>query len=165
MEVVRMGEWKIAERYIDWQDEFDSSHFLMFDYESKCRRLHGHTFKVEVRIWGGLNDQGVIYDFNHLKELTKALDHKVFVPKDSIIGRSWSGRLRVKTKNDDELSFRSDEVVVFDFDNPTSERLAEWFANEIVKRAGSNVRKVQVCVWEDPRSRACVVIEKEGGDE
>lgn len=60
---------------------FDSAHFLN-KYEGKCANLHGHTYKLQVTVSGKLNKQGMVIDFNELKEIINKkivaiFDHKV----------------------------------------------------------------------------------------
>jgi 6-pyruvoyltetrahydropterin/6-carboxytetrahydropterin synthase len=67
----------------------------------KCRRMHGHSFKVEVSVEGDVNpESGWIYDHAQISEamkpLLKLLDHEYL--------------------NDIE-----------GLENPTIERMAQWF--------------------------------------
>ena len=148
--------WKIKdEEYLEWESEFDSAHFLFFDYQSKCRCVHGHTWKVKVFMRGVPNDNGVIFDFNHLSELVRNLDHKLIVPKRAVKGRSWSGKVELATNNGATIKTHDSEVVVIDEDNATSEMMAKWFIKEIIGRVGDNVSWIKVCIMEDPRSMVC----------
>lgn len=56
---------------------FDAAHFLP-DYDGKCSRVHGHTWKVEVKICGEV-ENGNLIDFTLFKEIVdkviSALDH------------------------------------------------------------------------------------------
>lgn len=80
---------------------FEASHRLPHAPEhSKCRRLHGHSWKVEVRVCGRLQEEtGWVYDYDDIQRacepLYDALDHRHL--------------------NDVE-----------GLDNPTSERIALW---------------------------------------
>ncbi|MCS6985819.1 MAG: 6-carboxytetrahydropterin synthase QueD [Leptospiraceae bacterium] len=62
---------------------FDSAHFLPFAPEGhKCRRLHGHTYRVTVGIQGELDaEKGWLRDFGEIKEIVKPildeLDHRL----------------------------------------------------------------------------------------
>ncbi|HPO48724.1 MAG TPA: 6-carboxytetrahydropterin synthase QueD [Spirochaetota bacterium] len=61
------------------EDFFDSAHFLE-NYEGKCSRLHGHTWKVSVWVKGddaNRDKSGILWDFGNIKEITESLDHKV----------------------------------------------------------------------------------------
>lgn len=58
---------------------FDSCHQLI-DYDGACARLHGHTYKLQVTLRGRLDEQGMILDFNRLKDVVNTnilrdLDH------------------------------------------------------------------------------------------
>lgn len=60
---------------------FDSAHFLI-NYNGKCANLHGHTYKLQITVFGRLNEQGMVIDFNELKRVVSEkiiddLDHKV----------------------------------------------------------------------------------------
>lgn len=80
---------------------FESAHFLPEVPEGhKCRRLHGHSFRVRVFVGAGrLAREGWVEDFAviraHLEPIRQALDHRLL--------------------ND-----------VAGLENPTSERLAQW---------------------------------------
>ncbi|MFN0205990.1 MAG: 6-carboxytetrahydropterin synthase QueD [Planctomycetota bacterium] len=61
---------------------FDAAHYLP-NYEGKCERLHGHTWKLHVTVEAPVNTaDGLAYDFVKLKNLTmdrvvNRLDHQV----------------------------------------------------------------------------------------
>lgn len=58
--------------------EISAAHKLNLDYESRCRELHGHNWKI--RVWlrsETLDKNGMIMDFTHIKKaVVDALDHK-----------------------------------------------------------------------------------------
>lgn len=60
---------------------FEAAHFLpTFPEGHKCRRLHGHSFKVTVRVAGEVDEeQGVLIDYGQIKAacepIRKQLDH------------------------------------------------------------------------------------------
>ncbi len=56
--------------------EFAASHQLTLPYESKCNRLHGHTYRVVVYCKREeLNENGMVLDFNEIKGVVMKLDH------------------------------------------------------------------------------------------
>ena len=61
---------------------FEAAHWLpCFPPEHKCRRMHGHSFRVEVVVEGPLDPaKGYLMDFGDLKAaaqpLEQALDHR-----------------------------------------------------------------------------------------
>jgi len=61
------------------EDHFDAAHYLP-EYQGKCERLHGHRFKVVVRVTADrLDTGGMAYDFAEMKRLLRealtVLDH------------------------------------------------------------------------------------------
>lgn len=49
--------------------EFDAAHNLV-QYHGKCERLHGHTYKLVVKLEGRRDGEDMIFDFVQLKRLT-----------------------------------------------------------------------------------------------
>ncbi|MEG1413290.1 MAG: 6-carboxytetrahydropterin synthase QueD [Acidaminococcaceae bacterium] len=59
--------------------EFDAAHYLPH-YHGKCENLHGHTYKLVVKLDGTPDAEGMIIDFIKLKQLVQEvvltkLDH------------------------------------------------------------------------------------------
>lgn len=108
------------------EEHFDAAHYLP-NYHGKCERLHGHRFKVVVRIEvDGLDDDGLAYDFaqlrHHLREVLARFDHTCL-----------------------------NEVSPLDKTGPSSENIAATIYDAVqTPFAGSPVRLVNVEVWESP---------------
>jgi len=50
------------------EEHFDAAHYLP-NYHGKCENLHGHSFKVVVRLEASrLDESGMAYDFTQLKQ-------------------------------------------------------------------------------------------------
>lgn len=113
---------------------FEAAHLLPYVPEGhKCKRLHGHSFKVEVHVSGPLHGElGWVMDFADIKSAVKPviarLDHRYL---NEIPG----------------------------LENPTSEVLAEWLWRELVSALPQLCRIVvretctSGCVYEGPASR------------
>lgn len=61
--------------------DFDAAHYLPA-YNGKCERLHGHTYKLVVKVKGTPDEEGMVIDFIKLKNLVKdrvlnQLDHQL----------------------------------------------------------------------------------------
>lgn len=59
--------------------DFDAAHYLPA-YNGKCEHLHGHTYKLVVKVEGMPDHEGMVIDFIKLKNLVKEqvlvhLDH------------------------------------------------------------------------------------------
>ena len=106
--------------------EFEAAHHLR-NYRGACERVHGHTWRIEVRIQCDLlPDKGYGVDFNEaqnqLKRLTERLDHN-----------------------------HINDLFPFTEIEPTSEHLARWFYIELhdaLKKSGGEIESVRV--WEGP---------------
>ena len=58
---------------------WDAAHKLVLPYESKCKNMHGHTYKVEIEIQGDPDEYGIVMDFGTLKQRVEAVsfDHQL----------------------------------------------------------------------------------------
>ena len=59
---------------------FEAAHQLPW-HSGKCRRLHGHTYRLEVSVEGALGDDGIVLDFEDLaavvrREVVDRYDHR-----------------------------------------------------------------------------------------
>ncbi len=81
---------------------FDAAHFIPH-YKGKCEQLHGHTYRLEVVIEGGVKKDGMVIDFAKLKEI-------------------------VETQVLEKLDHRSLNEL---FENPTAENILEWIAQQL----------------------------------
>jgi len=111
---------------ISVEQHFDAAHFLR-GYRGKCEELHGHRFRVVVRIESpGLDDIGLAYDFAELKQ--------------HLAG--------VITKFDHVCL---NDVPPFDKLNPSSENIAATIYKELKPKL-TGVSIVAVEVWESPQT-------------
>jgi 6-pyruvoyltetrahydropterin/6-carboxytetrahydropterin synthase len=111
------------------QTEFSAAHNLR-EYKGKCERLHGHNWRVDLRLAGDrLNDEGMLIDFVEAKrilgEVLDPFDHAYL-----------------------------NEVPPFDRLNPSSENLARVIAEAVAARLPGHVRVAAVTTWESDRCSA-----------
>lgn len=83
---------------------FDAAHFLP-DYDGKCAKLHGHTYKLEVVVGGRVKNGGMIMDFSIVK----------MVVNENVIDKLDHSSLNER------------------FLNPTAEAIAVWIFGELKK--------------------------------
>ncbi|HUV40107.1 MAG TPA: 6-carboxytetrahydropterin synthase QueD [Planctomycetota bacterium] len=106
---------------------FASAHRLR-EYDGNCERLHGHNWRIEVRLAGErLNDLGMLCDFRDAKRIV----------------REVTGRFDHRYLND---------IPPFDELNPTTEHIARHLFDEVSKRLPDGVRAVSVTAWESDGS-------------
>lgn len=70
------GENSSSEVTIYKVTEISSAHQLNLPYDSKCNKLHGHNFKIEVWVTGFVNEYGMVLDFNKMKNEIMKFDHQ-----------------------------------------------------------------------------------------
>jgi 6-pyruvoyltetrahydropterin/6-carboxytetrahydropterin synthase len=113
---------------ISVEQDFDAAHFLR-DYHGKCEALHGHHFRVVIKVESSaVNDIGIAYDFielkHHLADILARFDHTCL-----------------------------NDVPPFDKINPSSENIASTIYEELQpKLARAPVSISCVEVWESPQS-------------
>jgi 6-pyruvoyltetrahydropterin/6-carboxytetrahydropterin synthase len=47
---------------------FEAAHRLAW-HPGRCRNLHGHSYRLDVTVGGPIDDNGVVVDFDRLKEI------------------------------------------------------------------------------------------------
>ena len=110
------------------EQHFDAAHFLR-GYQGKCEALHGHRFRVVVKVKSsGVDEIGMAYDFvvlkQHLAGILSKFDHTCL-----------------------------NDVPPFDKINPSSENIAATIYDELkLKLVGAPVTLSCVEVWESPQS-------------
>lgn len=60
---------------------FESAHHLPYmPPDHKCRRVHGHSYKMIVSVRGPVGSDGIVMDFSQIKDacapIIEALDHR-----------------------------------------------------------------------------------------
>jgi 6-pyruvoyltetrahydropterin/6-carboxytetrahydropterin synthase len=108
------------------EQTFAAGHALR-NYKGKCENVHGHNFRVQVKIDGDrLDDTGMLVDFIDVKNLMRGvierLDHQFL-----------------------------NEIPPFDVKNPSAENIAEYFHDRMttgLATAPVPVRVREVTVWE-----------------
>jgi len=131
--------------------EFSAAHRLA--WHPKCRRWHGHNYKVRVDVTGELDgSRRIVMEMGRLKkmieELADKLDHRV------IIGA---------TEHADEFAGeRSEDVVRCPLSSVTAEDLATWFVRWIRDHLSEDerrrIRRIRASVAETDGFSAAVSV-------
>jgi len=111
------------------QADFSAAHALR-GYKGKCERLHGHNWRVDLRLGGErLDAGGMLLDFTDAKrilgEVLEPFDHR-----------------------------HLNEVPPFDRLQPSSETIARVVAETVAERLPKGVRVASVTAWESDRCAA-----------
>ncbi|WP_366921864.1 6-carboxytetrahydropterin synthase QueD [Metallumcola ferriviriculae] len=108
---------------------FSAAH-LLNNYQGKCANLHGHTWLVEINVFGSeLDDKGMLLDFGYLKgqleKLVGDYDHRYL-----------------------------NELPDFHEVNPTAENMARIIFDKVKEFLPKHVSVDCVTVWESPDASA-----------
>lgn len=95
--------------------EFDAAHNLIH-YHGKCERLHGHTYKLVVKLQGEPDSEGMVFDFVELKKLVKEriidkFDHAYL---NDIIAQPTAENIAVYTWNELKDALDRDNCSLFE---------------------------------------------------
>jgi 6-pyruvoyltetrahydropterin/6-carboxytetrahydropterin synthase len=129
------------------EHSFDSAHFLA-NYEGKCRRIHGHRWRVIVEIMSatlntGEQLDGMIVDFSKLKKDIKEevdyFDHALIIETGSLKPSTLTAL--------EEEAFR---VIEVEF-RPTAERFSKYFYDRMT---GKGYQVKSATVYETPTNSA-----------
>ena len=129
--------------------KFAAAHFLIFP-DGSAERLHGHNYRVRVRLGAELSPFGLVLDFKAVKpvvrEICDRLDEHWIVPGEH-------AELRVVQEAGDSVEVRYRErryraprsdVIVLPINNTSSENLATWFGRELLAELGRRFPAVRV---------------------
>ncbi len=129
-----MERWgiEIAKEYF----KFSAAHFLIFP-DGSAERLHGHNYRVYVELDAGLDEHGLVLDFQRVKPLVRdlvdRLDEHWLVPGEH-------PTLEIEERGDGvtEVRYReayyaapSHDIIVLPINNTSSENLATWIGREL----------------------------------
>lgn len=119
---------------------FDAGHRIV-GHQGKCARLHGHTYRVEIRCAGVVRDPGFVVDFGDIKDLVNRWDHRMLLWTSDPIVAIGVGRDFIEEYGILEVGF-----------NPTAENMANYLAERIAD--AFDLLEVSVTLWETPKASA-----------
>ena len=131
--------------------EFDAAHAL-WNYDGKCKNIHGHTFRLEVTVIGKPLDKpnhpkdGMVMDYGDLKKIVK--EHIIDKYDHFFIYNNNSPH-----KDIDYSKGGFEATRPLDF-QPTSELMVLEFVKILKKNLPDYVDLYSVRLWETPTSYA-----------
>jgi 6-pyruvoyltetrahydropterin/6-carboxytetrahydropterin synthase len=129
------------------QADFSAAHNLR-EYKGKCERLHGHNWRVDLRLAGDrLGAEGLLLDFTEAKrilgEVLERFDHRYLNEIEPF------DRLQPSSEN---IARTIAEAVAERFPVATGDSMGRHGDSPVARRAG--VRVVSVTAWESDRCAA-----------
>ncbi len=133
--------------------KFSAAHFLIFP-DGSAERLHGHNYRVRVRLGAELSRFGLVLDFKMVKPVVRAicdrLDEHWIVPgehEELRVERRPDGTIEVVYR-DRRYAAPADDVLVLPINNTSSENLAAWFGRELLAELARRFPDVHPTVLE-----------------
>lgn len=138
---------------------FSAAHFITFN-GNVCERLHGHNWRLDVRIAGALDENYYVFDFIALRDacqnIALELDHRVLLPErhHSIsVERISEGREVVARFEDRRWVFPVEDCAILPVENTTAELIARWIGHRLLDdlnlRGNEHVTELKVGVEEN----------------
>jgi 6-pyruvoyltetrahydropterin/6-carboxytetrahydropterin synthase len=142
--------------YIDgWKEKirFSSAHVIP-EYE-KCGRLHGHTYAVNMKLYGIPDKKGIILDFSiikdYLNEIVKEIDHKIIIPKNSKYANIeiYNDSIKMKTLGKKYI-FPKEDCILLPIDSTSAEKLSIYIIKKMIDKIKiySNLNKIELGIDE-----------------
>lgn len=134
----------------------DAAHRVV-NHPGKCARLHGHTYRFEVRVLAErCSAIGFVVDFSTIKAVLDVWDHRTLLWDDDVM-QIADHEIDQQAEDWSEARDIADEVygVIRLPMNPTSENLAGLAAAAILRACldeNEHVRAVRVSCSETPKS-------------
>ena len=130
---------------------FSAAHLLL-NYEGKCSKLHGHNWKVVIKVEGEPDkESGILIDFTQLKNIVEELDHKILIPQENNL-ICFVGDYSIAIDNT-TYRFPEKDCVLLPYKNITAENLVNYFLKKILN-SNSHIKDMEVEVWESETSCA-----------
>ncbi|MDQ2960102.1 MAG: 6-carboxytetrahydropterin synthase [Candidatus Dormibacteraeota bacterium] len=138
---------------------FSAAHFSVHDGRSE--RLHGHNYRVYLRLHGTVGAEGTVIDFAALKTALRAvcaeLDERMLVPTRSAqLVVAEAGDTVTVTDGDRHFVFPRGDVVLLPIVNSTCECLAAHLLGRLSARLDAPGYRVELRVEETPGQGAAV---------
>lgn len=132
--------------------KFECSHRLShLNYDSPCKNLHGHSYKVFVELFSNrLDENGMIIDFSKLKSfqdhLDKYYDHALII--------------YIKDKELIDIAEKLNWKCLIYHKPTTAENMAQVLSDELVYLMEDGIYKIKVTVYETEKNSASYTIEQ-----
>lgn len=113
--------------------KFNCAHFIA--YKGFRERLHGHNYRVSVRIVGAdtVNDDGYVMDFGDIKKQARALcssinEYFICPMKSRVLNITEEGsQLCIQCEDGAAFSFPRADCAMLPIVHSSAEELAHWF--------------------------------------
>lgn len=136
-----------------WSSKITFSATHVIPGHTKCGRLHGHDYAINMVIHGDIGPKGVIMDFVSVKEFLRGiaseLDHRVIIPGRDPRVAVEKDRVRYDVGSG-ELVFPRSDCIVLDIEVASAEMLANFVLDRVTKKVDfpGNVKRIEIGIDE-----------------
>lgn len=115
--------------------KFNAAHFIA--YQGFRERLHGHNYRVSVRMEGPVGGDGYVVDFGDIKraarDVCSALNERTIIPmlSDVITIRLEEGQVHMVCEDGTCFSFPEDDCALLDIRHSSAEELAAYLGEKL----------------------------------
>jgi len=115
--------------------KFNAAHFIA--YRGFRERLHGHNYRVSVRMEGPVGSDGYVVDFGDIKRAARdvcaSLNERVIVPmlSDVIATRIEDGQVHMTCEDGTRFTFPEADCVLLDIRHSSAEELAAYVGERL----------------------------------
>ena len=121
---------------------FSCAHFTLFSATER-ENLHGHNFQIGCEVEAAVDETGLCFDYNIIKDVLKTLcaeiDEQMLLPGNSPwltverqAGQDGQSDMVLALFNGEKIPFLARDVTVLPLRNITVEELAGWMLQRIV---------------------------------
>jgi 6-pyruvoyltetrahydropterin/6-carboxytetrahydropterin synthase len=142
--------------------KFNAAHFMA--YPGFRERLHGHNYRVGVRVEGRLGLDGYVVDFGDIKKATRKIcdemDERLLVPlnSDCLKIERRSGQVGITTEDGASFSVPESDCALLPIAHSSAEELATYVCGRLLGELDvlktRAVGAVEVTVAESPLQEA-----------
>ena len=136
---------------------FSAAHFITFA-GNVCERLHGHNYRVEVHVFGPLDENQYVIDFIALRDalqtIVTELDHHMLLPTEHSAIHVAAGEKEVEvTFEERRWVFPRGDCVLLPVANTTAELVARYIGKRLLdsieEKTGVRIKRLRVAVDEN----------------
>jgi len=121
---------------------FETAHRIA-TYKGSCSNIHGHSYKLHVTVTGEIDPEtDMIFDF---KQLKKIVNEKIIDKLD---------HATILKEGDKYAEFIESSKLFYMKQEPTAERLLEYFSQLISSELPASVKLIKLILWETETSYA-----------
>lgn len=149
--------------------KFNAAHFIA--YPGFRERLHGHNYRVSVRIAGPVGGDGYVVDFGDIKRAARSvcseMNERTMIPTESdcVQVEERDGQISLRCEDGSRFSFPEDDCILLPITHTSAEKLAAYVCRRLVESldalAERGVRSIEVGVAEVPLQEARYTLDLE----